>query len=187
MLKFNLQRKRKCKECGNKYRPQRPLQTACSVPCAISLSANSAEKREKKKLAQRREALKTTSDWAKEAQAAFNRYIRERDYDRPCISCGTTSVGIRGWHAGHFRTTKAASQLRYNCWNVNKQCPQCNLHDSGNIASYREGLVQKIGTGRVEQLEYNNSSRRYDIEYLKRIKQIFSKRANMLKRRREER
>jgi hypothetical protein len=60
---------------------------------------------------------------------------------------------------------------------------QCNSHLSGNILEYRIRLVEQKGQAFVEWLESQNGSRRYDIEYLKRLKAVFRKRANRLKKR----
>ena len=38
-----------------------------------------------------------------------NAFIRERDRDLPCISCGTLTSAQ--WDAGHYRTTAAAPQV----------------------------------------------------------------------------
>ena len=42
------------------------------------------------------DSLKTASDYIKEAQVAFNAYIRVRDKNKQCISCGC----LPGWQAG---------------------------------------------------------------------------------------
>lgn len=52
-----------------------------------------------------------------------------------CISCGTTNPNIQ-YAAGHFRTTKAAGNLRFNEDNVHTQCNyRCNSVLAGNIAA----------------------------------------------------
>jgi isocitrate dehydrogenase kinase/phosphatase len=52
---------------------------------------------------------------------------------------------------------------------------------SGNVVEYRIALVGKIGAERVSWLEYDNDCRTFDIEYLKRVKRIFSRRARHYK------
>lgn len=81
----------------------------------------------------------------------FNRFIRLRDQDLPCISCGTTKPDIQ-YHAGHFKTTHVTS-LRFDEQNVNKQCSRCNNYLSGNLAEYRKGLVAKYGQEVLDRLE----------------------------------
>ncbi len=149
----------------------------------------------------RKEAVKPKSKWLSEAQAAFNKYIRLRDYDQPCISCLKPREVIEAdqgwkvggcWDAGHFMTRGAKGQLRFVLFNVHKQCKSCN-GGGGRFsakaatvdANYRINLIEKIGIDKVEWLENNNDIdfKKGDIEYLKRIKRIFNKRALRLQKR----
>lgn len=159
-------------------------QKVCSPGCAIRLAKSKTHARRNKQIREetrkRKEALKTKSDYRREAQSAFNAYIRERDRNRGCISCGTTTAGQ--YHAGHYRTRKAAPQLAFDCLNVHKQCAQCNLYDSGNVSGFRLGLVAKLGEDRVLALEHNNASANHTTDYLKRLKAVFTKRTRHIKR-----
>lgn len=85
------------------------------------------------------------------AQTAFNAYIRARDSKEPCISCQRHHSGQ--YHAGHFKTVSARSELKFNEDNCHKQCAPCNNHLSGNIEHYRPNLINKIGRERVEALD----------------------------------
>lgn len=166
---------KKCKVCGIKFTPWRTTQVVCSTKCATIHTQKAKEKKIAKDTREQKERLKSRQDWLKEAQAAFNRYIRARDAGRPCISCGRHHQGQI--HAGHFRTVAAASAIRFNTYNVFAQCAPCNNHLSGNLLMYRESLVKKLGVERVEWLMAQTQPRSYDIEYLKRLKRIFNKRA----------
>lgn len=86
----------------------------------------------------------------KEAQKAFNAFIRKRDDKDPCISCGRHHQGQ--YHAGHYKTTKARSDIRFNEDNCHKQCSVCNNHLSGNIDEYKPNLIKKIGEERFNKL-----------------------------------
>ena len=103
-------------------------------------------------------------------QRAFNDWRRETllAAGHGCISCGTKSAFV--WHAGHYRTTAAAPQLRFNPDNLWLQCPVCNVHKSGNIEAYRAALVELIGEERVLALESNNETHRYTREELDGIR-----------------
>src|SRR5690606_27037161 len=145
-------RPKKCRNtaCRSEFVPARPLQTACSVACAIALTQaakarQSREQDRQERTARRaaRERIKTKGDYLRETQAAFNEWIRERDRDLPCISCGRHHQGQ--WHAGHYRTVGANPELRFNPLNVHKQCAPCNNHKSGDIVNYRINLVERIG------------------------------------------
>jgi hypothetical protein len=130
--------------------------------------------------------LKTAGEYIKEAQASINAFIRIRDYRNPCISCGGTSsdsdllTGSRV-DAGHYRSRGAAGHLRFNTYNIHSQCVKCNRYNSGNAVDYRINLIEKIGIDKVERLESDNQPRKFDIEYLKRVKAIFNKRTRIYK------
>ena len=134
---------------------------------------------------ERKEKLKTRRDYMKEAQVAFNRFVRIRDSHKPCISSGRpleqNSIG-GGYDAGHYRSTGAASHLRFNLFNCHAQSKHDNRYLSGNVAEYRIGLIKRIGLERVERLESDNTPRSFTVEYLKRVKSIFNKRANLYER-----
>jgi hypothetical protein len=180
-----------CKACGDKYNKppdQPPFQNWCSIDCGIELSRERQDKQRAKRQAkvavsqrkavrERREALKSTGDLAREAQTAFNTYIRARDAGKPCCSCDWPDDGRSQRHASHYRAVGPAKQLRYNTWNVHASCAQCNGMKSGNLIEYRIRLVKSIGNERVEWLETNNELANTSHDYLRRVKKIFNKRA----------
>ena len=125
-------------------------------------------KAEKKRLKERKEKLKSRAEWLRDAQAVFNKFIRLRDKDQPCISCGRYHEGQ--WHAGHYRSVGACPELRFCELNVHKQCAPCNDHKSGNIIEYRINLVNKIGADKVAWLErQDHEPKKYTIEDCKEI------------------
>lgn len=164
-------KQKKCKVCGTMFTPFQTTQQVCSIPCAVTHGKAAQTKKIRQEIRQAREALKTRQDWIREAQKWFNKYIRMRDKDEPCISCGRHHQGQ--YHAGHYRTTAAAPQLRFHEDNVHKQCSVCNNHLSGNLLEYRKRLIQKIGAERVEQLENDSTIKRWTIEELQEIKRIY--------------
>lgn len=85
---------------------------------------------------------------SKKAQTVFNAWIRLRDADKGCISCGG-SVD----HAGHYLSAGHYGHLRFNEMNVNGQCLRCNNFLHGNLINYRQGLVKKYGEQKVLLLE----------------------------------
>jgi hypothetical protein len=186
MLKPRLPKPKVCKGCRNKFKPIRPFQEACGVLCAIQVSqakkakkAKQESKERRRETKQRKERLKTTGDHLKEAQTAFNAFIRERDKDEPCISCGRHHQGQ--YHAGHYRSVGSTPELRFCEDNVQKQCAPCNNHLSGNPIEYRIRLVEKIGLARVEWIEGSHDPARYRIDDAKRIKQEYKDKLKELK------
>lgn len=125
-------------------------------------------KAEKKRLKERKEKLKSRAEWLRDAQAVFNKFIRLRDKDQPCISCGRYHQGQ--YHAGHYRSVGACPELRFCEQNVHKQCSVCNNHKSGNIIEYRINLVRRIGQSAVDFLEkQDHDPKKYTIEDCKAI------------------
>ena len=202
--------RRKCahKACRQWFHPVRDGQVVCSFECASAIGKEqTAKAREaaKQKEVQRqrteekagrqrrkakRESFKTKAQWDKEAQSAFNRYIRIRDEGKECVSCGNPLLGKSNYLTGsaidasHYRSRGAASHLKFNVFNVHSACTRCNRQLSGNAVEYRIRLIERIGQERVDRLESDNEPRRIDIPYLQRIKSIFTRKARALEKRR---
>lgn len=171
---------KKCKVCPEQFEPMNSLQKACSPRCALSLVKQDREKQERKELLERKRKLKSRSDWMKDAQQAFNAYIRERDKDLPCISCGTFNPNIE-YCAGHYLTRGANPELSFEPLNVHKQCNHnCNLKLSGNIVNYRIGLLMRLGEEVVAFLEGPHEPKKYTIEDLKAIKSEYQRKRKEL-------
>ena len=169
---------KKCRVCKTKFEPFNSLQQVCSTACALQKAqkdfqkdAERKAKEQRKWIREQKAKVKSRGEHLKEAQQAFNAYIRERDRHRPCISCGTYTAGR--YHAGHYRTTKAAPELRFEELNCHKQCAQCNNFDSGNIVEYRISLIQRIGQEAVDWLEGPHEAKHYATDELKEIKRKY--------------
>ncbi|HAS1807498.1 TPA: hypothetical protein I4G93_25020 [Enterobacter hormaechei subsp. xiangfangensis] len=147
------------------------------------------ERAERRDLKARKVALKTKPQWRAEAQAAFNRYVRLRDAGKPCISCGRLPEQKFGgtMDCGHYRTRGAAAHLAFNLHNTASQCVYCNRDRDGAQKAFEQGLIERIGAEKVEAINNDNSVRRFDIQYLQRIKSIFTRKARALEKRRDRR
>ncbi len=156
------------------------MQAACSIECAVSLAQGTRHAAERKETRERKEKIKRRKDVEKEAQAAFNAYIRERDRLLPCISCQRHHKGQ--WHAGHYLSVGSTPELRFDERNVHKQCAPCNNHLSGNIVLYRKGLLTRFGLGFVEWLEGQHQAAHRSREDLEQIKTTYRKKLRDLKR-----
>ena len=180
---------KKCKACSEKFTPRNTLQTACSPKCAIQLAKQLTQRKQQREEKEQRAAwnkrkaeTKPLSHWMSMTQRAFNDYIRARDGEI-CISCGSTSAV--SYHAGHYRTTAAASQLRFNEDNCHSQCAACNVHHSGAIGPSRINLMAKIGPQRVEALESNNTPHRYTREELDALRAFYRAKLRELNKQKE--
>lgn len=168
---------KKCRvaTCRASFFPARIGQAVCSPACAM-IDAPRHEPKARKALAEigRKELraakvkIKSRAQHMKEAQTAFNAWIRERDVRLPCVSCGRHHNGQ--WHAGHYRTVGGNPELRFEPLNVWRQCAPCNNHKSGDIVNYRLELVKRIGADKVDWLEGPHEPQRHTIEQLQAIK-----------------
>jgi len=129
------------------------------------------KREEKKEHKRQKDAIKSRSDWLKEAQAAFNAYIRLRDRVEPCVCCDRHHQGQ--YHAGHYLSVGSHPELRFNEDNVHKQASYCNQHKSGNQAQYRIRLIAKIGIDRVEALEGPHDAANWTVDDIKEIKRVY--------------
>ncbi len=86
------------------------------------------------------------------AQHTFNAFIRKRDENDPCISCGKHHPD---YDAGHYVPQGSSSFLRFHEDNCHKEGKGCNSFDKFHLVGYRKNLIKKIGIERVEWLEEN--------------------------------
>lgn len=180
---------RNCKVCNTRFKPEKIYQWWCDeehkeeyikqlAQNAHQDALKKAEQRRREKEKKERIALKVRkinakpkTYWIKQAQQAVNAFVRARDSNLPCVSCGTTSAAQ--WDAGHYRTTAAAPQFRFDPRQIHKQCSVCNQHKSGNIVPYRVELIKRIGIETVEAIENNHERRSYTVEELKGIRDYY--------------
>lgn len=170
---------KKCKVCKEPFIPRQPMQKVCGIDCAKAEAVRVREKAERIADRDARLTLKTRRQWLAEAQAAFNAWVRLRDEEKACISCGRHHEGQ--WHAGHYLSTGARPELRFEPLNVHKQCQPCNTHLHGNLVMYRWNLLDRIGIDNVIWLEGPHDPKKYTIDDLKAIKAEYTKRAKELR------
>ena len=175
-----------CKVCKAKFTGGMPMATVCGLNCAKSLAVSIRGKAEKVAAVRERKAdkvaldkLKSRSTLAKEAQTAFNAWVRARDAGHACISCGRHHQGQN--HAGHYLSVGARPELRYEPLNVHLQCAPCNTHLSGNAVLYRQALLAKIGAEYLAWLEGPHPTRHYTVEKLQEIKRYYTAKTKALK------
>ncbi|WP_272668177.1 recombination protein NinG [Providencia sp. PROV117] len=190
-------RRRRCKICREWFHPKYENIEWCSpehgAKLAIKRRSKEREKLEAKlkkerqqkekesrdKLKIRKLAVKPLKYFTQQAQNAFNAYIRYRDRNEPCISCERFHEGQ--YHAGHYRTTGANPELRFNEDNCHKQCAPCNNHLSGNIEKYTPNLIAKIGQERFDILMGFHELPKWKREDYERIRDHYRKKLKELK------
>ena len=122
---------KKCKICKGEFNPYRPLQMVCSPSCGYEYAKRQKTKEWKERKKKMKQDLLTVQDLMKIAQVHFNRYIRERDKGKPCISCGQELKGK--FDAGHFWSSGGHKSVTFDENNVHGQCVACNQHKHGNL------------------------------------------------------
>ena len=186
-------RPKKCsvKTCRASFVPRQSFQTWCSPDCAVVIARGKQEKKrkamatiERREIKVRKEKLKTRSDHMREAQQAFNEFIRWRDQlaGHPCISSGKPlDWSGNAVDAGHYRSVGSAPHLRFDERNCHAQSKQDNRFLSGNAVDYRIGLITRIGQQAVDALEADQSVRKYSVEQIKGIKTYYRAKTRELK------
>ncbi|EMO1105413.1 recombination protein NinG [Yersinia enterocolitica] len=200
---------RNCKVCKTRFKPETVYQWWCDEEhekeyiTKLALKARrdriqKDEQRRKKETQAERQSLKVRklelkpdSHFKKLAQQAFNEYIRTRDYDQPCISCGETNPpDLHGgqWDCGHFKTVGGFPELRFVECNAYRQCKSCNAGSAkygGKAATvekmYRESLAEKFGQELVDWLDGPHEMNYYRRDDYIRIRDEYRAKTKALK------
>lgn len=179
----------KCKVCHSEFIKRSPFQKWCSVECGAVLAVEALTKKkarqqaaERKQTREKLKAMETYPQLVKKAQTAFNAFIRARDAGKPCISCDKPlGDEPNTYDSGHFRSVGSAPHMRFVEDNAAGQCKRCNNYLSGNHVEYRKGLIERIGIERVEQLERDQTIRKYTREGLIELAKHYRDQARRLK------
>ena len=123
-------------------------------------SANETKKQYNKEKKERKWELMSTVQRINKAKQVFQKWIRQRDKNDPCISCGTVTSDL--WDGGHYLKAEIYTGVIFNEMNVHRQCRKCNRFLGGNEAKYRLALCLKYGESEVVKLENTaNELRQY--------------------------
>ena len=150
----------RCKHCKVKFDVKWFNQKYClqndeCISASIEFAKGEVEKAKAKVWKGKKEVLreqtKSLSEYEKEAKKSFQQWIRIRDKELPCISCGTRKA--KEWHGSHYFDANKYSGLIFNERNVHKSCNHCNVFLHGNLLEYRKGLIERYGEAFVSELE----------------------------------
>ena len=162
---------KKCANCEKEFTPTHSTtQKVCSVNCDLewtkkhppkSYAKSISEADIDKKIEQFKKNIEKLSEIEALAKKIFQKWVRLRDENEPCISCQRTNALV--WNGGHYKKAEMYSGVIFHPYNVNKQCARpCNHDLSGNELNYRQGLIKKIGEHEVIKLEQlANETRQY--------------------------
>lgn len=207
-------RRRKCKNCKSWFHPRFSNEYWCSPDCGTAIALAKREKdrqkairaaerrrkdeaqQERRSLKVRKAALKPDSYFRTQAQQAFNLFIRLRDHDQPCISCGETNPpDLHGgqWDCGHFKTVGGFPELRFVECNAYRQCKSCNAGSAkygGKAATvakmYEANLVERFGQELVDWLNGPHKPNHYRRDDFIRIRDEYRAKARELKKKLED-
>ena len=84
-------------------------------------------------------------------------------------------------NAGHYLSTGARPELRFDEQNVHKQCERCNTYLHANLIAYRARLIERVGLPTVERLEGPHAPKKYSIADLKQIRDEYRQKTRQLK------
>ena len=159
---------KKCKSCDQPFEPtHNTTQKVCNWKCAIALNKINKAKNFNKETKRRKKELRSNdlSHQKKLRQTVVNRLVLLRDSDKECISCQTRN-DVQ-YAAGHYKTTGAHPELRFNLNNINKQCNKyCNSSLSGNIKGQIAGITQRHGLDHLIYLDGAHERIKYTCEDL---------------------
>lgn len=176
--------------CGMTFSPRNSMHVSATMECAQRIAeakrikeSKAVAKAERAEFRTRKEKAKTRLDWIREAQQAFNKFVRLRDRlaGYPCISSGR----MLDWSgnnvdSGHYRSVGSAPHLRFDERNCHAQSKQDNRWLSGAAVDYRIGLIRRIGIEAVEALEADQAPRKWTIEQLREIRDEYRTKLKIL-------
>lgn len=113
---------KKCKECGQQFTPRfTSFQKTCNEPVCIAAHGKKVVEKERKDKSKAvidalKEKHKDAKFYKEILKRVFHTFIKLRDKDDGCISCGTKD-NVQ-FAAGHFWTVGSCPALRFNEDNV---------------------------------------------------------------------
>jgi hypothetical protein len=170
----------KCKNCKAEFTPVRFNQKYCfDTECVRVWVELEKEKQWNKKKKVLKDELQTVQELTKLAQVVFNKFIRLRDKDKPCVSCGC-KLGSK-FDASHYYSAGGHSNVRFDEDNVHASCVYCNQFLHGNLLNYQIGLVNRIGDKVFELNEKAHVNKKWSRDELKEIISLYKSKINEIK------
>lgn len=152
------------------------------IEYAIEKSRSNAIKQKKIEDSVKKEASRSKSYFEGKLQTEINSIVRLIDIDKGCISCnhGWTEPATRQFHSGHRISIGSNSTLRFNMFNIWKQCSICNNYLSGNERAFDKGILKIYGevtldtikslTAKYEAINLSKEELKEKIEIVRNIK-----------------
>lgn len=177
----------RCKHCCNQFDVKRFNQKYCeAIDCKTQEAMQNLSKlkaKEQKDWTKRKRVIKkgmeTVQELMKITQVTFNKWVRLRDKGLPCISCLNDKP--KKVNAGHYYSSGGHKNLTFNEDNVHLQCEYCNTFLHGNLIMYRDNLLKRIGSERLQQLDDTaHEIRKYSREELRELNEYYKQKIKEL-------
>jgi len=174
----------KCKICEQPFEKlYNSFQKTCpQTSCMVEWGKKQQEKQYKQRTRELRKKVREKDHgWhVQTLQKEFNKWIRFRDKDKPCIACGRFDPPYHPnkgqWDAGHFRSTGAHPELRFVEINCHKECVYCNTNDTEHLIKYQDSLVKLYGQETVDELKGPHKPKHYTIPELQEMTRDYRQR-----------
>ena len=138
---------KKCKQCKERFTPQRPLQYICSPKCAVAYADLNTKKIAKEKAKeQKKELTEKLTNWGQKLVVKCQEIARLIDNGQPCLA---RNVMANQFHGGHVFSRGSNPQMKYNLHNIHRQSAQSN-HYQNDDGLLREGIVREYGAEYME-------------------------------------
>lgn len=183
---------KKCRVCKESFNPFQTTQVVCGIKCARSHAQATIEKKTRKDTREKKQRLKTYSMKMQELQKVFNKmrrleelaWFKSMGIEPYCISC-QKPLGNDQWCCGHFKTTKARPDLRFDRMNTFLQHNvKCNMHMSGDVKGYELGLVYRFGVDEaariINYIVQEKTSEKMDDDRVEQLKKEWNQKAREL-------
>jgi hypothetical protein len=166
---------KKCKNCKEEFIAVNFNQKYCLKKECVQIWVKSEQDKQwVKKKKEMKDKLQTVQDLHKLAQIYFNSFIRNRDRNKGCISCGSP-LGQK-FDAGHYYSMGAHKAVTYDESNVHGQCVYCNQYLHGNLLNYQIGIQKRIGAEKLIELQSKaHKEKKYSRQELKEIIEMYKK------------
>lgn len=128
--------RKKCRNCGEKFVPNKSTQVACSYPCALNLGRKKVSEDKFKELKEKVE------DYSAKLQTKVQEIARLIDYEQNCLAKNKPmSKKIDG---GHVFSRGSSTNIKYNLHNIFAQSAQSN-HFQSDDRLMHEGVKREFG------------------------------------------
>lgn len=161
-------KKRRCLYCKEYTEAESGIKAPVGFFCssehlhqyALEKGRKRYQKAQNKEIKERKQKLKSYAEKMRELQDVFNKlrrveeflWFQERGVEPYCISC-QKPLGNDQWCNGHFKTTKARPDLRFDKMNSYLQHNvRCNRALSGDIEGYKRGLKIRFGKDAAREI-----------------------------------